>query len=129
MAQIYKGEDDKIYHTRFQIGDIVRIRDVGQCYTTYFEAFQLLGVKKWKEPIRINTIKNIKEQNWIVHDLICVYNRGVKPFHTILCHIKNKNGFSVVIGEFGLNLRLLKFNINYNYKNLNNNKIIKVIKN
>ena len=128
MAQIYKGDDGKLYRTRFQIGDVVRIRDVGQCYTTYFEAFQLLGIEKWKEPILLNTIKNKKEQNWIVHDLISVYNNYSEPFYNILYHIKNKNGISIVIGECGLNLRVLNPNINDNYKIFNNNKIINVIK-
>lgn len=127
MAQIYKGEDGKLYRTKFEIGDIVRIRDLGQCYTTYFEAFQYLGVKKWEEPIALNQIKNKKEQNWIVHDMLCVYNGYVNRPCTILCHIKNKQGFSIVIGENGLNLRVLNSNINTQYKKLNNNKIIKVI--
>ena len=121
MAQIYIGEDKKTYHTKFEIGDIVRIWERGYTYTTFKKAFRMLGIYNVNElPINGKDC----EENWVIVNMVVLrsslYRRN---YYDILCHIKNKKGKSIVIGEKGLKKRIIK-NCNTNsLKELNNNKI------
>lgn len=121
MAQIYIGEDEKMYRTKFEIGDIVRICETGYTYTTFTDAFELLGIYGVDYlPIKIKDC----EENWVIVNMIVVRSfiyRAEK--YEILCHIKNKKGKSIVIGEDGLRKRLIKRCNTEALKELNNNKI------
>lgn len=99
MAQIYIGEDKKTYHTKFEIGDIVRIWERGYTYTTFKKAFRMLGIYNVNElPINGKDC----EENWVIVNMVVLrsslYRRN---YYDILCHIKNKKGKSIVIGEKG----------------------------
>ncbi len=121
MAQIFVGDDTKIYHTKFEIGDIVRIWETGYAYTTFTDAFEMLGIYGVNMlPINIKD----REENWVIVNMIAIrsslYRVGK---YNILCHIKNKKGKSLVIGEQGLSKRLIKKCNTKALKELNNNKI------
>ena len=121
MAQIFVGDDEKVYHTKFEIGDIVRICESGYTYTTFTEAFEMLGIYGVDRlPINIKDC----EENWVIVNMIVIrsplYREGK---YDILCHIKNKKGISIVIGEQGLSKRLIKRCNTEALKELNNNKI------
>ena len=121
MAQIYIGEDEKIYRTKFEIGDIVRIWETGYAYTTFKKAFNMLGIYD-VDILPIN--RKDCEENWVIVNMIVVpssfYRVGK---YEILCHIKNKKGLSLVIGEQGLRKRLIKKCNTEALKKLNNNQI------
>lgn len=104
MAQIYIGEDDKCYHTKFEIGDIVRIKDIGYAYTSYFEAFQKLGVRDWEKPILLTKYPKFNKENWFVCNLVI---KKYWSYYDIIYHIKNKKSESLVINEQGLSLHHL----------------------
>lgn len=104
MAQIYIGEDDKCYHTKFEIGDIVRIKDIGHAYTSYFEAFQILGVRDWEKPILLTKHPNFNKENWFVFNLVIKKHWS---YYDVIYHIKNKKCESLVINEQGLSLHHL----------------------
>jgi hypothetical protein len=121
MAQIFVGDDTKTYHTKFEIGDIVRIWETGYAYTTFTEAFKMLGIYDVDRlPIKLKD----REENWVIVNMIairsCLYSGGK---YDILCHIKNKKGQSLVIGEQGLKKRLIKNCNTEALKELNNNQI------
>ena len=125
MAQIFVGDDEKIYHTKFEIGDIVRICESGYTYTTFTDAFEMLGIYG-VDKLPIN--RKDCEENWVIVNMIVIRSplyRAEK--YDILCHIKNKKGKSIVIGERGLSKRLIKRCNTEALKKLNNNQI-KVLK-
>lgn len=121
MAQIFVGDDEKVYHTKFEIGDIVRIWEPGYAYTTYREAFKMLGIYG-VDILPIN--KKDCEENWVIVNMIVIrsFFYHVEKYE-ILCHIKNKKGISLVIGEHGLRKRLIKRCNTEALKELNNKKI------
>lgn len=121
MAQIFVGDDKKIYHTKFEIGDIVRIWETGYAYTTFTKAFEMLGI--YGVTILPINLKD-REENWVIVNMIAIrsslYRVGK---YDILCHIKNKKGTSLVIGEQGLRKRFIKNCNTEALKELNNNQI------
>lgn len=121
MAQIFVGDDKNVYHTKFEIGDIVRIWETGYAYTTFKEAFKMLGI--YGVDILPINLKD-REENWVIVNLIVIrsslYRVGK---YDILYHIKNKKGTSLVIGEQGLRKRLIKNCNTKALKELNNNRI------
>ena len=121
MAQIFVGDDKNTYRTKFEIGDIVRIWDRGYAYTTFTEAFKMLGMYD------VNFLPiNAKdcEENWVIVNMIVIRSSFYHvEKYDILCHIKNKKGKSLVIGEIGLRKRILKNCNTEALKELNNNQI------
>lgn len=121
MAQIFVGDDTKTYHTKFEIGDIVRIWETGYAYTTFTDAFEMLGIYGVDMlPIKLKD----REENWVIVNMIVIRSplyRAEK--YDILCHIKNKKGKSLVIGEQGLRKRFIKNCNTEAFKELNNNQI------
>lgn len=121
MAQIFVGDDKNTYRTKFEIGDIVRIWETGYAYTTFTDAFKMLGIYGVDMlPIKLKD----REENWVIVNMIAIRSfiyRGDK--YEILCHIKNKKGKSLVIGEHGLKKRFIKNCNTEALKELNNNQI------
>ena len=121
MAQIFVGDDEKVYRTKFEMGDIVRIWEPGYAYTTFREVFKMLGIYD-VDILPIN--KKDCEENWVIVNMVVIhtplYREGK---YEVLCHIKNKKGKSLVIGEQGLSKRLIKRCNTEALKELNNNKI------
>lgn len=121
MAQIFVGDDKNTYRTKFEIGDIVRIWETGYAYTTYTYAFEMLGIYGVDMlPIKLKDC----EENWVIVNMIAIRSflyRADK--YEILCHIKNKKGKSLVIGEQGLRKRFIKNCNTEALKELNNNQI------
>ena len=121
MAQIFVGDDEKTYRTKFEIGDIVRIWESGYAYTTFTEAFKKVGIYGVEIlPIKLKD----SEENWVIVNMIAIrsYLYSVGKYE-ILCHIKNKKGQSLVIGEQGLRKRFIKNCNTEALKELNNNQI------
>lgn len=121
MAQIFVGDDKNTYRTKFEIGDIVRIWETGYAYTTFTHAFEMLGIYGVDMlPIKLKD----REENWVIVNMIVIrssFYRAEK--YDILCHIKNKKGQSIVIGEHGLKKRFIKNCNTEALKELNNNQI------
>lgn len=127
MAQIYIGEDYKCYHTKFEIGDIVRIKDIGYAYTSYFEAFQMLNVRDWEKPILLSKYPNFNKENWFIFSLII---KKYSSFYDVIYHVKNKKSQSLVINEKGLSmhhLNLLNPTSNLKTESRNSNQKIKIL--
>lgn len=117
MGQIHIGFDEKKYCCKFEIGDVVRIWDLGHCYTTFTSAFKQFGLYD------INVIyvnQNDKNENWVIVDMMIVYgNYYSHRGYDILCHLKNKKGKSIVIGEDGLKKRPININVTKSLKQSN----------
>ena len=108
MAEIYKGDDDRVYLTKYGIGDIVRPFDLGYCYSRYYEAFQICGVDKTNYylndlgPLALN-------ENWVIKDMLII-PYGMREFN-VLCCIRNTRGKYLMIDENGLKKRNIKVNV------------------
>jgi hypothetical protein len=64
------------------------------------------------------------EENWVIVNMIVIHTPLYRiGKYDILCHIKNKKGTSLVIGEQGLKKRLIKRCNTEALKELNNNQI------
>lgn len=113
MAQIFKGlnNPENIYKTRFDFGDIVRIINIGWTYQTFFDLYDLIGIKNYGTRLAPDNTECVKE-NWVICNIIAY---ELQPFegkrtYEIIYHIKNKKGKSLVIGEGGLRKRYMKIN-------------------
>lgn len=123
MAQIYLGENDKCYHTKFEIGDIVRIKDVGWYYPSFYEAFKKLGIQNWEECITLDKFPNWEKENWVVSNiLVNQYRRN----YDILYLIKNTKKQLLVINENGLTKHMVKHNPTYRLKEINKSNSFRI---
>ena len=117
MEHIHFGFDENVYHSKFEIGDVVRIWDLGHCYTTFTRVFKQFGLYDTNV---IYANENDKNENWVIVDMIIVHgNYYSHRGYDILCHLKNKKGKSIVIGEDGLKKRPINLNVTKSLKQSN----------
>lgn len=118
MKHIHFGFDENVYHSKFEIGDVVRILNLGHCFTTFKRVFEKFDLRSINE-IHVNA--DDKEENWLIVDMIIVKCSNYcppKPYD-VLCHLKNKKGKSIVIGEDGLKKRPINLNVSKSLKQSN----------
>ncbi len=118
MKHIHFGFDENVYHSNFEIGDVVRIWNLGHCFTTFKRVFEKFGLSGINE-IHVNA--DDKKENWLIVDMIIVKCSNYYPQkpYDVLCHLKNKKGKSIVIGEDGLKKRPININVTKSLKQSN----------
>ena len=92
--------------SRFLLGDVVRVEDVGCCYSTYGSAFEHFYIpqynpKNYYIPHGILSTTNVHENtNWVVCG-IALHS----SCDTIIYYIRNKYNEHLLIDKWGLSLR------------------------
>lgn len=92
--------------SRFLLGDVVRIEDVGCCYTFYESAFEHFYItqsepKNYHKLNRTLSTSNVHTNtNWIVCGMAL---HGM--FDSIIYYIRNKHNEHLLIDKYGLSLR------------------------
>ena len=119
---IKKAINNRNYSFKFNIGDIVRIKDSGELYGEYIEAMYMLNVNSQKL-CKKRYDENICKQNWLITNVIVsnAYGENRKIYA-----IRNKYGEFLIIGERGLVKRTLN-NVNCSSYKEKNEKPINVL--
>lgn len=92
----------------FLLGDIVRIEDIGCCYTIYCSAFEHFSItqskpKNYHTPngTEVLSVSNVhKNTNWVVCG-IALHSH----YDSIIYYIRNKYNEHLLINKYGLILR------------------------
>lgn len=122
---VFKSENGRTVWTKFKLGDVVRVSNVGQQYTTYTNAFKTFNII---DKTRNHGIFDSLEYdydlncNWIVCGIAIHENSS-----DILYHIMNMKKQHMVINEDGLTLRNIKYNGSSVLSKKNENLIVKRI--
>lgn len=104
---IFKCENGSNVGTKFKLGDIVRIVNVGEQYTTYTNAFKIFNIlDKTKNNGSFDYLDYEYDYNcnWIVCGIAVHENSD-----DIIYHIMNIKKQHMVINEDGLELRNIKY--------------------
>lgn len=98
---VYKSdENDKEFFSALKIGDIVKVRNIGSCYTHYTNAFRHFGIENSCEAfigggpnaLILKPPKNLTKTNWIV------VNLAIHSYYNdILALLKSPSGEFLVL--------------------------------
>lgn len=84
--------------TQFKVGDLVRVVDTGQSYTTYSEWATRNGLKNYQEGFDHELLDQV------IVEVVAVAPWGERDVHTILAGIQDTNGKQYIVGVIGLEL-------------------------
>ena len=122
---MFKSENGRTIWTKFKLGDVVRISNIGQQYTTYTNAFKMFNI--FDKTTNHGDFYSLEYDydlncNWIVCG-IAIHENSMD----ILYHIMNMKKQHIVINEDGLTLRNIKYSGSSVLLKKNENLIIKRI--
>lgn len=123
-TNMFKSEIGNVI-TKFKLGDVVRIEDIGEQYTTYTNAFKVFNIlDKTKNHGSFDSLDYDYDYkcNWIVCGIAIHENSS-----DIIYHIMNIKKQHMVINEDGLALREIKYSGSNVLSKKNENLFIKLI--
>lgn len=117
------GTDKNNYIVKYQIGDIVRLLDIGWSYCNDKEVFKLLNIRR--EQIITRPKKDLLNVNWlVVNVIISKYRGGDRKIYAL----KNSQGKFLVFDERGIGEKRHLPQVNVSKYYLEKDKEIVVLK-